>query len=332
MKVVNKYWPRLVHIGLGDIGRLIGHVFESCNLQRAHEIKFYHVWTHADPLRPVLDQVCGSNLALMPYSPTPFDEWIKQFKMRVEARPRIMLVDRSIGAHPSDQDIPSRVATGYGVDSALLDLLWAPIGVCNFWSRENGFCCEHSARQQQTNVPPHPAPKFRSLEQCEAFCCKSSCWGCVNNGTFWKALDTCQKAQGKPDTSNCTISQKQESPWGLWLEFGVYYGATLRSTATHLAAQGFPSRQVYGFDSFQGLVEDWSDLFPEFGFSTGGQLPMDLPPNAKLVVGWYNDTLPRFVKENIAKAKLMIEWLHLDCDTFLGHHQVLSRLKHHRRE
>ena len=61
--------------------------------------------------------------------------------MRVEARPRIMLVDRSIGAHPSDQDIPSRVATGYGVDSALLDALWAPIGSCNFWSRKNGFCC-----------------------------------------------------------------------------------------------------------------------------------------------------------------------------------------------
>lgn len=130
MKVVNKYWPRLVHIGLGDIGRLIGHVFESCNLQRAHEIKFYHVWTHADPLRPVLDQVCGSNLALMPYSPTPFDEWIKQFKMRVEARPRIMLVDRSIGAHPSDQDIPSRVATGYGVDSALLVIYFGHQSAC----------------------------------------------------------------------------------------------------------------------------------------------------------------------------------------------------------
>ena len=119
MKVVNKYWPRLVHIGLGDIGRLIGHVFESCDLQRAHEIKFYHVarlhiapqmssiffcsvlvphlarrvhlkssllrgkvWTHADPLRPVLDQVCGSNLALMPYSPMPFDEWIKQLSFQ----------------------------------------------------------------------------------------------------------------------------------------------------------------------------------------------------------------------------------------------------------
>ena len=53
-------------------------------------------------------------------------------------------------------------------------------------------------------------------------------------------------------------------------ELGVYYGATLRSTATHLAAQGFPSRQVYGFDSFQGLVEDWSDLFPGIWFQHWG--------------------------------------------------------------
>ena len=76
----------------------------------------------------------------------------RQFKMRVEARPRIMLVDRSIGAHPSDQDIPSRVATGYGVDSALLDLLWAPIGVCNFWSRENGFCCSLFSKHGQQRI------------------------------------------------------------------------------------------------------------------------------------------------------------------------------------
>ena len=61
--------------------------------------------------------------------------------MHVEARPRILLVDRSIGAHPIDQDIPSRVATGYGVDSALLDLLWAPKSSCQFWSREHGPCC-----------------------------------------------------------------------------------------------------------------------------------------------------------------------------------------------
>lgn len=29
----------------------------------------------------------------------------------------------------------------------------------------------------------------------------------------------------------------------------------------------------------------------------------------------------------MVETKRVIEWLHLDCDTFLGHHQVLSRLK-----
>jgi len=36
------------------------------------------------------------------------------------------------------------------------------------------------------------------------------------------------------------------------LEFGVATGATLRKIAT-----SFPSRSVYGFDSFEGLPEDW---------------------------------------------------------------------------
>ena len=71
--------------------------------------------------------------------------------MHVEARPRILLVDRSIGAHPIDQDIPSRVATGYGVDSALLDLLWAPKSACQFWSREHGPCCALKVEQTERN-------------------------------------------------------------------------------------------------------------------------------------------------------------------------------------
>eukprot|EP00434_Breviolum_minutum_P034578 symbB.v1.2.030610.t1/scaffold3404.1/size57568/4 len=310
MNVLDKYWPRVVHVGLGDVGEMLGRVFASCDLERAAEIKFYHVWTHSDPMRPVLDQICGSQLALMQYNRRSFEAWIEQFKMHVEARPRILLVDRSIGAHPIDQDIPSRVATGYGVDSVLLDLLWAPKSSCQFWSREHGPCCVQT---------PSRAARFPTMESCEEFCCKSSCWGCMNNGTSWNALFSCRKA--KATFFNCTVSQKHSSPWGHWLEFGVYYGATLRSTAIHLARQGSPSHQVYGFDSFQGLVEDWTNMFPEFGFSTEGEVPADLPPNAKLVIGWYNETLPLFVKEQIVKPKLVIEWLHLDCDTFLGHHQ-----------
>ena len=75
--------------------------------------------------------------------------------MHVEARPRILLVDRSIGAHPIDQDIPSRVATGYGVDSALLDLLWAPKSSCQFWSREHGPCCALQVENKPKGTPRH---------------------------------------------------------------------------------------------------------------------------------------------------------------------------------
>lgn len=43
MNVLDKYWPRVVHVGLGDVGEMLGRVFASCDLERAAEIKFYHV-------------------------------------------------------------------------------------------------------------------------------------------------------------------------------------------------------------------------------------------------------------------------------------------------
>src|SRR4051794_5813195 len=39
---------------------------------------------------------------------------------------------------------------------------------------------------------------------------------------------------------------------GLFLEFGVYRGYTIRYIASRV-----PGRQVYGFDSFEGLPEPW---------------------------------------------------------------------------
>ncbi|CAK9023546.1 unnamed protein product [Durusdinium trenchii] len=216
MKVVDNYWPRLVHVGLGDISNLLGQVFRSsCDLQRAREIKFYHIWTHADAFdKPVVDQVCGNPLALMSYRSTnSFEEWLKLFQRRVESRPRMMLVDRAIGRHPLDHDLPSRVATGYGVDSALLDLFWAPPS-CQFWSRpRSGPCC--------AAMPHRVLGHFQVLEGCEEFCCQRSCWGCMQNGTWWTALAGCRPLH----YLNCTVSQNHgSSPWGHWFVTWVLAG------------------------------------------------------------------------------------------------------------
>jgi predicted O-methyltransferase YrrM len=93
---------------------------------------------------------------------------------------------------------------------------------------------------------------------------------------------------------------------GLVLEFGVEKGASLTTLA--LAHKG----EVHGFDSFQGLPEDWTGTYEGKGkFSMGGQLPK-VPPNARLHVGWFDKTLPEF----LAKTPGDVALLHVDCDIY----------------
>lgn len=119
--------------------------------------------------------------------------------------------------------------------------------------------------------------------------------------------------------------------WGLWLEFGLYNGSSLRATAGNLSHLGHSDTVVYGFDSFQGLPTNWGN-FPAGSFSTHGQAPQDLPANTELVVGWFNETLPVFLDGlRAAAAGLLrqlprVQWLHLDCDTYGSHREVLFAL------
>ncbi|MHA6782587.1 class I SAM-dependent methyltransferase [Pseudonocardia saturnea] len=88
---------------------------------------------------------------------------------------------------------------------------------------------------------------------------------------------------------------------GLALEFGVFTGSTLAIIAA--ARDG----GVYGFDSFEGLPENWRS-----GFDTGAFAVDGLPdvPGAELVVGLFADSLPGFLAAHPGPVDL----LHLDAD------------------
>ncbi len=101
---------------------------------------------------------------------------------------------------------------------------------------------------------------------------------------------------------------------GMALEFGVYSGRTLIVIA---AARG--NEQVFGFDSFQGLPEDWRSNIPAGTFKTG-HLP-DVP-GAELVVGWFEDTLPDF----LANHPDPLAFLHLDADLYSSTVTVLEHV------
>ena len=108
---------------------------------------------------------------------------------------------------------------------------------------------------------------------------------------------------------------------GLVLEFGVYQGKTIRIIADH-----FKNDTVWGFDSFEGLPEDWKTTkvgeirHPKGHFRLDG-LP-EVPENVRLVKGFFNQSLPYWLKEN----NQPIKFLHLDADLYSSTIEVLTML------
>ena len=92
---------------------------------------------------------------------------------------------------------------------------------------------------------------------------------------------------------------------GLFLEVGVWSGQTINLTA------GRVDKTVHGFDSFEGLPEDWRDDYKKGAFHMRGKLP-SVRPNVRLHVGWFKDTLPKFIAEHEGS----IAFLHVDCDLY----------------
>jgi predicted O-methyltransferase YrrM len=99
---------------------------------------------------------------------------------------------------------------------------------------------------------------------------------------------------------------------GLALEFGVYTGTTLKIIAA--AREG---KDVFGFDSFEGLPTDWRSGFPKGAFKTD-----DVPEvsGAELVVGWFENTVPGFLDEHHGT----VDFLHIDGDLYSSAKTVLD--------
>ena len=105
---------------------------------------------------------------------------------------------------------------------------------------------------------------------------------------------------------------------GFALEFGVFRGKSINIIAGFL-----PEKQIYGFDSFEGLPEDWNGYFWEKGHFAVDHLPQ-VPDNVTLVKGWFSDTLPVFVKESKIDA---ISFLHVDSDLYSSAKTIFDSLK-----
>jgi hypothetical protein len=105
-----------------------------------------------------------------------------------------------------------------------------------------------------------------------------------------------------------------------YLEFGVFKGVTLRYWTGLLK---HPDSFLHGFDSFEGLPENWR-LLDKRLFSVEGVIPKFDDPRVRLFEGWFSETLPKYAHEFSPHPNLI---LHLDADLYSSTIFVLRQLR-----
>ncbi len=100
---------------------------------------------------------------------------------------------------------------------------------------------------------------------------------------------------------------------GFAVEFGVGVGVSLGLIAARMP--------VVGFDSFQGLPEDWRPEYPVGALA----FPQPKISNARIVSGWFADTLPGFDFGTVDPIALV----HIDCDLYSSAATVLKYVGPH---
>jgi O-methyltransferase len=95
-----------------------------------------------------------------------------------------------------------------------------------------------------------------------------------------------------------------------YLEFGVFEG---ESIAQWCALNQNAGSRFFGFDSFEGLPEDWHSGKRRGAFSTGGKAPEIADPRVSFLAGWFQESLRGFVASYRPQSQLVI---HVDCDLY----------------
>ncbi|WP_408898101.1 TylF/MycF/NovP-related O-methyltransferase [Nocardioides sp. R1-1] len=108
-----------------------------------------------------------------------------------------------------------------------------------------------------------------------------------------------------------------------YLEFGVFQGESIRHWSS---LNKNPESRFYGFDSFEGLPEDWKRFDGQMvksHFDVDGALPDIDDDRVSFVPGWFQHTLDSFLEKFEPQGQLV---LHVDSDLYSSALYVLTRL------
>jgi O-methyltransferase len=95
-----------------------------------------------------------------------------------------------------------------------------------------------------------------------------------------------------------------------FLEFGVFRG---ESISEWISINKDRASRFYGFDSFEGLPENWRQGQDKGHFDVGGNIPQIDDDRVNFIKGWFDKTVPKFSREFVPRNRLV---LHLDADLY----------------
>jgi Macrocin-O-methyltransferase (TylF) len=119
------------------------------------------------------------------------------------------------------------------------------------------------------------------------------------------------------------IASRVQDRQVLYLEFGVYKGRTTRYWSSKLRN---PATRLHGFDSFEGLPEEWANHAQGQIFNAGGETPVIDDPRVSFFKGWFDQVLPEYV---VPEHDLLL--LIMDADLYSSTSFVLRSLRRYMR-
>jgi len=120
------------------------------------------------------------------------------------------------------------------------------------------------------------------------------------------------KFKSRWEVLDCALAAAKLPGWVA--EFGVREGKSLREIAKRVPGA------VHGFDSFEGLQEDWTGHHGVGSMRTAHPENLVFPDNVEIHAGLVQDTVPPFVAAQSQPAR----FIHIDTDTYLPAAAILA--------
>ncbi len=105
-----------------------------------------------------------------------------------------------------------------------------------------------------------------------------------------------------------------------FIEFGVWEGYSLDIFSKLNKSN---NSSFYGFDSFEGLPSDWDETYKKGSFNVDGLIPGIKDKRVTFQKGWFQNTLPDFLKSFKEKNFLFV---HYDADLYSSTLYCLSQI------